>query len=113
MVTLVAQITEKIKSLSLKKFEVRIYNGIICGTFFQRSKNINKLRLFIGIQEQQNRTITQKKFFMAFPDASVDFLNHYRLVESGKIDMYARAFVVNDEDLDFNVNARVSNVKLR
>ena len=34
-------------------------------------------------------------------------MNHYKLVDSGRVDMYARAFVVNDEDLDFSVNARV------
>ena len=41
-------------------------------------------------------------------DATIDFMNHYKLVDSGRVDMYARAFVVNDEDLDFSVNARVS-----
>ena len=40
-------------------------------------------------------------------DATIDFMNHYKLVDSGRVDMYARAFVVNDEDLDFSVNARV------
>ena len=40
--------------------------------------------------------------------STIDFLNHYKLVDSGRVDMYARAFVVNDEDLDFSVNARVS-----
>ncbi len=42
-----------------------------------------------------------------FSDASIDFLNHYRLVEGGKVEMYARAFVVEDEDQRFSVNARV------
>ena len=45
-----------------------------------------------------------------FSAATIDFMNHYKLVDSGRVDMYARAFVVNDEDLDFNVNARVSIV---
>ncbi|XP_067685072.1 uncharacterized protein [Haliotis asinina] len=33
-------------------------------------------------------------------DSSIDFLSHYRLVDPGKLESYARAFVVEDRDLD-------------
>ncbi len=33
-------------------------------------------------------------------DASIDYLNHYRLVDNQKAEVYARAFVVEDEDMD-------------
>lgn len=34
-------------------------------------------------------------------DASIDYLQHYRLVDHRKLDSYARAFVVEDDDRDF------------
>ena len=43
-----------------------------------------------------------------FSDADIDFLSHYRLVEQSRIDSYARAFVVEDSDLDTVLNSNVS-----
>ena len=40
-------------------------------------------------------------------DADIDFLSHYRLVEQSRIDSYARAFVVEDSDLDTVINNSV------
>ncbi|XP_046353248.2 uncharacterized protein LOC124133067 [Haliotis rufescens] len=37
-------------------------------------------------------------------DSSIDFLSHYRLVDPGKLEGYARAFVVEDRDLDTVIN---------
>ncbi|XP_064632370.1 uncharacterized protein LOC135490795 isoform X2 [Lineus longissimus] len=33
-------------------------------------------------------------------DGDIDYLAHYRLVDAGKVEMYAKAFVVEDEDFD-------------
>ena len=48
-----------------------------------------------------------------FTDASIDFLCHYRLVDPNKLDMYARAFVVEDDDKDGVVYPRVRTVRLQ
>ena len=42
-----------------------------------------------------------------FADASIDFLTHYQLVNPNKIEPYARAFVVEDDDKDGVVYPRV------
>lgn len=41
-------------------------------------------------------------------EATVDFLQHYRLVDPTKIDSYARAFAVEDEDRKGAIYPRVS-----
>ena len=46
--------------------------------------------------------------FLFISDADIDFLSHYRLVEQSRIDSYARAFVVEDSDLDTVLNSNVS-----
>ena len=49
---------------------------------------------------------------LTFPfsaDASIDFLQHYRLVEATKIDIYAKPFVVEDDDMAGIIPARVNN----
>ncbi|KAI0222505.1 hypothetical protein LSAT2_026249 [Lamellibrachia satsuma] len=45
-------------------------------------------------------------------DASIDFLCHYRLVDPNKLDMYARAFVVEDDDKDGVVYPREAKIAL-
>ena len=40
-------------------------------------------------------------------EAEVDFLNHYRLVDPKQIDIYAKPFVVEDDDKDGVIYARV------
>lgn len=44
--------------------------------------------------------------------ADIDFLSHYRLVDPQKIDSYARAFVVEDSDLDTVINQHVRQTYL-
>ena len=44
-------------------------------------------------------------------DADIDFLSHYRLVDPSRIDTYARAFVVEDSDLDTVINSNVSSLQ--
>ena len=41
-------------------------------------------------------------------DGSVDFMTHYRLVNPTNLEGYARAFVVEDQDLDTVINLAVS-----
>ncbi|KAH3820045.1 hypothetical protein DPMN_121789 [Dreissena polymorpha] len=48
---------------------------------------------------------------MLFP-ADIDFLSHYRLVDPSKIDTYARAFVVEDGDLDTVINQHEAKIAL-
>ena len=43
-------------------------------------------------------------------DASVDFIKHYQLVDQNKLDMYARAYVVEDDDFDYRIDAKVRNM---
>ncbi|XP_053377938.1 uncharacterized protein LOC123530293 [Mercenaria mercenaria] len=45
-------------------------------------------------------------------DADIDFLSHYRLVEKSKLDTYARAFVVEDSDLDTVLKCNEAKVAL-
>ncbi|XP_060590100.1 uncharacterized protein LOC132745252 [Ruditapes philippinarum] len=45
-------------------------------------------------------------------DADIDFLSHYRLVEKSKIDTYARAFVVEDSDLDTVLKCHEAKIAL-
>jgi hypothetical protein len=40
-------------------------------------------------------------------DGDIDYLAHYRLVDPGKIEMYAKAFVVEDEDFDAALSYKV------
>lgn len=40
-------------------------------------------------------------------DGDIDFITHYKLVDPGKIESYARAFVVEDEDFDTVITAKV------
>ena len=40
-------------------------------------------------------------------DASIDFLQHYRLVDPQKIEIYAKPFIVEDDDFKGVINARV------
>lgn len=42
-----------------------------------------------------------------FADSSIDFLNHYRLVDPMNLDVYAKAFVVEDTDYDTVLNSSV------
>lgn len=52
------------------------------------------------------------QFFYTVPDASIDYVNHYRLVDHKNVDIYARAFIVEDEDQNFVLNAEVNtNIK--
>ena len=46
---------------------------------------------------------------MFVSDADIDFLSHYRLVDPSRIDTYARAFTVEDSDLDTVINSGVSD----
>lgn len=54
-------------------------------------------------------TCTSKFALLA---ADIDFLSHYRLVDPQKIDSYARAFVVEDSDLDTVINQHVRQTYL-
>lgn len=45
-------------------------------------------------------------------DADIDFLSHYRLVEPSMIDSYAKAFVVEDTDLDTVIDSSVGDIFL-
>ncbi|ELT92842.1 hypothetical protein CAPTEDRAFT_224063 [Capitella teleta] len=45
-------------------------------------------------------------------DKEIDFLQHYQLVDTSKLDMYARAFVVEDDDLDCVIYAREAKLAL-
>ena len=40
-------------------------------------------------------------------DTAIDFLHHYQLVDTTKIEGYARAYVVEDEDLDYKISSKV------
>ena len=42
-------------------------------------------------------------------DGDIDFLTHYKLVDPGKIESYARAFVVEDDDFDTVITATVGD----
>lgn len=42
-----------------------------------------------------------------FSEGDIDFLSHYRLVDSRKLEPYARAFVVEDIDFDTIIGSRV------
>ena len=42
-------------------------------------------------------------------DASIDFLQHYRLVDATKIDIYAKPFIVEDDNMEGIIPARVSS----
>ncbi|XP_074645814.1 uncharacterized protein LOC141902071 [Tubulanus polymorphus] len=42
----------------------------------------------------------------------IDFLNHYRLVDPNKVEMYAKAFVCEDEDFDCALNYREMKTSL-
>ena len=44
---------------------------------------------------------------MFVSDGDIDFLTHYKLVDPGKIESYARAFVVEDEDFDTVITSKV------
>ena len=44
-------------------------------------------------------------FFIS--DGDIDFLTHYKLVDPGKVESYARAFVVEDENFDTVITAKV------
>ena len=44
---------------------------------------------------------------MYFP-GSIDFMQHYRLVNPAMIEAYAKAFVVEDGDLDTVINMKVT-----
>lgn len=46
-------------------------------------------------------------------ESSVDFLSHYRLVESTNLAAYARAFVVEDEDMDAVIDIKETRVAIR
>lgn len=48
-------------------------------------------------------------FCTFFLDSSIDFLNHYRLVDPMNLDGYAKAFVVEDTDYDTVLNSSVHN----
>lgn len=50
-----------------------------------------------------------KIFCTFFLDSSIDFLNHYRLVDPMNLDGYAKAFVVEDTDYDTVLNSSVHN----
>ncbi|XP_069142672.1 eukaryotic translation initiation factor 5B-like [Argopecten irradians] len=45
-------------------------------------------------------------------DSSIDFLAHYRLVDPTKIDGYAKAFVIEDEDFDTVININALKIAL-
>lgn len=45
---------------------------------------------------------------IASSDADIDFLTHYKLVDPGLIESYARAFVVEDNDFDTVISAKVN-----
>ena len=45
--------------------------------------------------------------FFLVSDGDIDFLTHYKLVDPAKIESYARAFVVEDEDFDTVITSRV------
>ena len=45
--------------------------------------------------------------FISMTDETIDFVKHYQLVDQQKLDMYARAYVVEDEDLDYRIDAKV------
>ena len=47
-------------------------------------------------------------FFFFFSDGSINFLAHYRLVEPEKLESYAKAFVVEDRDMDTVINFDVT-----
>lgn len=49
--------------------------------------------------------ITSNLIFV--PDADIDFLTHYKLVDPGLIESYARAFVVEDGDFDTVISSKV------
>ena len=44
---------------------------------------------------------------MMHTDGDIDFLSHYRLVDSRKLESYARAFVVEDDDFDTVIGSDV------
>ena len=44
---------------------------------------------------------------MLISDADIDFLTHYKLVDPGKLESYARAFVVEDDDYDTVISSKV------
>lgn len=46
--------------------------------------------------------------FIFQKDGDIDFLTHYKLVDPNRLDSYARAFVVEDADLDTVIDSRVS-----
>ncbi|XP_033745323.1 LOW QUALITY PROTEIN: uncharacterized protein LOC117330881 [Pecten maximus] len=45
-------------------------------------------------------------------DSSIDFLAHYRLVDPTKIDGYAKAFVIEDDDFDTVININALQIAL-
>lgn len=45
--------------------------------------------------------------FLYLADASIDFLKHYQLVDPNKLNMYAMAYVVEDDDLDYRIDTKV------
>lgn len=45
-------------------------------------------------------------------DADIDFLTHYKLVDPGLIESYARAFVVEDDDFDTVISAKETRTAL-
>ena len=40
----------------------------------------------------------------------IDFVTHYRLVDPNKLESYAKAFVVEDDDLDTKLSFKVSKL---
>lgn len=40
----------------------------------------------------------------------IDFLTHYKLVDPGLIETYARAFVVEDDNFDTVISAKVTSL---
>ena len=47
--------------------------------------------------------------FLLLLDASIDFLTHFQLVDPVKLEPYARAFVVEDEDMDAVITYKVNH----
>lgn len=63
------------------------------------------MRYFYHIYVYFNYVYVFVGFF--FADSSIDFLNHYRLVDPMNLDVYAKAFVVEDTDYDTVLNSSV------
>ena len=49
-------------------------------------------------------------FVMVLFAGDIDFVTHYRLVDPNKLESYAKAFVVEDDDLDTKLSFKVSKL---